>query len=1056
MAADGTITDLSPGVQTWANAKAEIEEELAALAAPQYLVSASNSLLSAERVATNTTTIAWDFGTAGQAKASVVDGSISYAKLQQVAASSLLGNPTGVLATVAAITLGATLAFSGSTLRTAAATGDVTWSANSFVTSIGAGKVTNTMLAGSIAASKLIGTDIATVGTITSGVWNAGAVTSSGTITGNLFSGSGASLTNLNASNLASGTVPTAQLGSGTANNAAFLRGDGAWSNSINGPVLINSTLQLGTSTTSNQYRHTGDNSADRVLDFDFSNISTVGGRIRFNRNTNTSGYVQVDFYRGNNTATIDHYLTSAAAGTVVALARNGGNASIGLTGSAQNKLCVSGAAAIGSGYAGVYTAPTNGLLVEGNVGIGVTSTSLKLDVGGIIGSTAAFPAFYFNETDQAVDNRIWRFSAAGSVFSFQALNDALSSAGNVFTVSRSGITVGNIVLYGNVGVNVVPNHKFDVNGNIGIVASGYINFGTTDGSSGYGIRDNAGVMEYKGSGGSWSPIGGGGGGGTVTSVGLSLPAQFSVTVSPITTNGSLTAVWATQSANVVFAGPSSGGAATPAFRALVLADLPGSIPASKLVGTDIATVGTITSGVWNAGAVTSSGTITGTHSGNGAALTNLNASNLASGTVATARLGSGTASASKFLRGDQQWIQIAPWIDVKADYGAVGDGTTDDTTAINNAIAAANAATYTPSIYFPPGNYKISAALTTITKPVIVRGSGINATTVTVSNPNYDVFKFLKGSAGRIVGGGVRDITITGTGTRSSGYAITVDYFGNFDISDVRITNIYNGIYARQYNDLRIHKTYIGPIYGLYGLRLYGDGSTRNGETDRSDVLNAVNLVIDGNLQNASTEGVRIDGNIHTVQGHSLQVLGCKRGLYVTNTPATTAPSFVIISDYESENCTDECIRVNCAGESFWLNNLYCVGTTGVQVSTGLVYFEGGATDIKLNAGRIAGGYNYGLICDGVDRVDVTDVDIYSNSRQTANTWDGVYLGNSAVLRFTMKGGMSKGANQRYGVHIVNVSGTRVAFAGVDMTGNVTSQYYDPGGKILAGSFNW
>jgi len=34
-----------------------------------------------------------------------------------------------------------------------------------------------------------------------------------------------------------------------------------------------------------------------------------------------------------------------------------------------------------------------------------------------------------------------------------------------------------------------------------------YINFGTTNGSSGYGIRDNAGVMEVKASGGSWAPI---------------------------------------------------------------------------------------------------------------------------------------------------------------------------------------------------------------------------------------------------------------------------------------------------------------------------------------------------------------------------------------------------------------------------------------------------------------------------------------------------------------------------------------------------------------------
>lgn len=71
---------------------------------------------------------------------------VSYAKMQQASASRLLGNPTGSLANVAEISLGATLAFSGTALQTAALTGDVTASANSFVTAIGAGKVTSTML----------------------------------------------------------------------------------------------------------------------------------------------------------------------------------------------------------------------------------------------------------------------------------------------------------------------------------------------------------------------------------------------------------------------------------------------------------------------------------------------------------------------------------------------------------------------------------------------------------------------------------------------------------------------------------------------------------------------------------------------------------------------------------------------------------------------------------------------------------------------------------------------------------------------------------------------
>lgn len=69
-----------------------------------------------------------------------------------------------------------------------ALTGDVTTTAGSFATAIGAGKVTNTMLVGSIAASKLVGTDIATVGTLTAGATGAGftVALSTSTITGTL------------------------------------------------------------------------------------------------------------------------------------------------------------------------------------------------------------------------------------------------------------------------------------------------------------------------------------------------------------------------------------------------------------------------------------------------------------------------------------------------------------------------------------------------------------------------------------------------------------------------------------------------------------------------------------------------------------------------------------------------------------------------------------------------------------------------------------------------------------------------------------------------------
>lgn len=61
---------------------------------------------------------------------------------------------------------------------------------------------------------------------------------------------------------------------------------------------------------------------------------------------------------------------------------------------------------------------------------------------------------------------------------------------------------------------------------------------------------------------------------GSVTSVSLSLPAEFTVSGSPVTSSGTLTATLASQTANRVWASP-DGAPGTPAFRALVAADVP-------------------------------------------------------------------------------------------------------------------------------------------------------------------------------------------------------------------------------------------------------------------------------------------------------------------------------------------------------------------------------------------------------------------------------------------------------------------------------------------------
>lgn len=82
--------------------------------------------------------------------------------------NSIFTNGAGYLTANQTITLSGDISGSGTT---------------SISTSIGSGKVTNTMLVGSITSSKLVGTDIATIGTITNGGLGTGAVIGGVTMT---------------------------------------------------------------------------------------------------------------------------------------------------------------------------------------------------------------------------------------------------------------------------------------------------------------------------------------------------------------------------------------------------------------------------------------------------------------------------------------------------------------------------------------------------------------------------------------------------------------------------------------------------------------------------------------------------------------------------------------------------------------------------------------------------------------------------------------------------------------------------------------------------------
>jgi hypothetical protein len=207
---------------------------------------------------------------------------------------------------------------------------------------------------------------------------------------------------------------------------------------------------------------------------------------------------------------------------------------------------------------------------------------------------------------------------------------------------------------------------------------------------------------------------GGGGGTGTVTTLSIgNLPPIFTTSVLNPTTTPSISFALTNQLANTFLAGPTSGGAAGPTFRTLVVNDFNGGSGASSSTfwrgdGTwaTITATGTVTSVAMTGDGVIFNATVAGspiTVSGTLvpsllAQVKNTFLAGPTSGvnatpvfrTIAAADFNNGTgASSSTFLRGDMTWATpsagsgLASRTTVTTTYTSLAAGATDSTTNV-------------------------------------------------------------------------------------------------------------------------------------------------------------------------------------------------------------------------------------------------------------------------------------------------------------------------------------------------------------------------------------
>lgn len=118
--------------------------------------------------------------------------------------------------------------------------------------------------------------------------------------------------------------------------------------------------------------------------------------------------------------------------------------------------------------------------------------------------------------------------------------------------------------------------------------------------------------------------------------------------------------------------------------------------------------------------------------------------------------------------------------------YGATGDGTTNDATAINAAIAAA--AAVGGIVYFPPGTYRITSALTPSSCSLV--GAGAEASSIAIDSASANAITWSTSSTYRVHLHGLR----VGSEQTNTGRLLSVLAAGNLHISDCYLDGANSG----------------------------------------------------------------------------------------------------------------------------------------------------------------------------------------------------------------------------------------------------------------------